>query len=412
MGESAEGQNLRGIAGFMAVNAHFGSIVLKIPFAVVIALVIAVAGCGEGGATPDPAFIPAPSSIMTVAPPPPFSGNVPRFGRGTPPRDTLHAVRTFGDTQAFGYIAHIEARSDGLLVTDVAMSPHLVLIDPTTGEVLNRFGSNGFGPGEFRTPNWITAHPDDPALVWVFDPGTHRFALVNPSAPRQEATVAQYTLQVGMPIDRPVWVGNRLIAGGIFPDFSLVLMDEQGRTIERIVADPPYTAADISHTVGRALLNRNFMAPSPSGQRLAVAYQYSSRIDFFTAAGERYGTVQGPRATTPSYRIWNDRFFWEADNEMAYWTVTATDRYVYALFCGCRFEDEEIPTVMHVFDWSGDFVGEFELGARVTAIEVTDDDTVLYGAIHDPFPRFAEWRLPAWLSAGTGARMGVALVPE
>jgi len=302
----------------------------------------------------------------------------------------------------------MEARETGLFVADVVMSPHLILIDLETGEIRNRFGANGFGPGEFRSPNWISPHPDDPSLAWIFDPSTHRMALVDPDAPRQDATLTQFTLQVGMPIDRPVWIGRRLLSGGLFPDFTLVLMDEQGVPIERIAANPPYTAAEISHTVGRALLNRNFTAPAPSRERIALVYQYSSRVDFFTSAGEHYGTVNGPRATRASYRIWNDRFFWEADNEMAYWSVTATDRYVYALFCGCRFEDEEVPTVMHVFDWSGNFVGEFELGVPVTAIEVTNDDRTLYGAIQDPFPRFGEWALPAWLSSPDEASGSIA----
>lgn len=369
----------------------------NVPLCAVLSATIATACTSETQLEKSGEWMPPLPSTVEVGPPPEFTGRVPVLGGGDAPADTLELTRIIGGDDTFGYIAAMEITPQGLFVADLAMSPHLALVDIETGEIRNRFGSNGFGPGEFRAPNWITPHPGEPSLYWVFDPSTHRFALVRPDAPGKSATVMEMTLEVGLPIDRPVWIGDQLVSGGLFADFTLLRMDRRGRPISQVAVSPPFTPNEIQHYTGRSLLNRTFMAPSPGRDRIVLAYQSTNRLDFFTANSGHYGTVAGPRKTTARFRIRDDRFFWEADHELAYWSVAATDRYVYALFCGCTFEENGPPKLLHVFTWSGDFVTEIALREPMYTFTVTQDDKVIYGAIQDPFPRIAEWTLPEWL---------------
>jgi hypothetical protein len=147
---------------------------------------------------------------------------------------------------------------------------------------------------------------------------------------------------------------------------------------------------------GRRLLNRNFMADQPGGGRFVLAYQFGNRVEFYTGAGERYGQVSGPRETEPRFGLAKGRLRWEDGNEMAYSGAYATERYVYALFCGCRLGEDVPPSRVHVFRWNGDFVGEVTLDRPVLEIAVSPDDATLYAGIEEPYPGVGEWKLPEW----------------
>lgn len=157
------------------------------------------------------------------------------------------------------------------------------------------------------------------------------------------------------------------------------------------------------HVVGRRLLNRSYLTARPDGERLALAYQWASRLDVFSADGRRLGSIEGPRPTTAKYRVSDNRFFWDPQGQMAYTGIQATSRYVYAMFCGCREADDpdQRSQRVHVFQWNGDFVSEIVLDRRVTAFAVSPDDRILYGSITEPHPAVGEWKMPDGLLAGT-----------
>ena len=198
--------------------------------------------------------------------------------------------------------------------------------------------------------------------------------------------------------------GPRYFANGLFPDFTLLVTDTLGQPQSRIVADPPFTPRDAPDMNGRRLLNRNFMAANPGDGRFVLAYQFRSRLDFFTPDGERYGRISGPRATRPSFGMRNGRFAWNDDNEMAFQGVAASRNYVYALFCGCSIEEQRTSSVVQVFRWNGDFVAELQLDRPVLEIAV-DEDRTLYGAAEEPYPGVAEWALPPLGGTATVARL-------
>jgi hypothetical protein len=80
--------------------------------------------------------------------------------------------------------------------------------------------------------------------------------------------------------------------------------------------------------------------------------------------------------------------------------MDATDRYVYALFCGCKPGQGSLPAMLHVYDWNGNFVAEFAFDQEVTALDVSDDDQVIYATYEQPYPGLGEWRLPSRTQTG------------
>ena len=286
------------------------------------------------------------------------------------------------------------------------MSMHLALIDLQTGAVLSHAGRHGEGPNEFRDPGAFMVESASPPRVWVYDFQNRRLSLLA-MGPGDELRVAQSRpFNVGESIEQPVRVGQQFIANGLFPDYTLLVLDSAGRAVRRIAAEQPFPARVMPHVTGRRLLNRSYLTIEPDGSRLALTYQWASRIDFFSSEGRLLGSVQGPRATAAKYRINDgDRFFWDPQGQMAYTGVQSTDRFVYAMFCGCREADDrdQRSQRVHVFRWNGDFVTEIQLDRRVTAFAVSSDDSFLYGSITEPHPAVGEWKLPAALT-----RMGAA----
>lgn len=343
-----------------------------------------------------------------------FTGRVPRL-RGTPrPADTLRMVRAYGDTSMFGSPTAVRRAGEMLVVADRFMDPHLSVFDAASGRLVQRIGRHGKGPREMQDPLWFQPDSADPARAWVYDFAARRFSLLDPANERRPV-VREVSLDAGVSLMNPVWNGDRIIANGLLPDYTLLVVDGDGRPVERLAADPPFTERQMPHATGRRLLNRSFLAANPSRTRLALAYQWKSRIDFFTVGGERVGSIPGPRQTRPVFHVANNRFFWGPDdeNEMAYWAVDATDRYVYALFCGCLAGKGHMPALLHVFDWSGNFVAEIALDRQLTSLDVSDDDRVLYATFEAPHPGVGEWTLPSWVpSPGSGvAAAGTRRVP-
>lgn len=373
----------------------------------IVAVAVALCACDDQRQQARPTIDGVPvSHAETVGTAGSFTGRVPRLGSGTEPADTLVLNRLFGDSVAFASISSIQPIGQQLLVTDRLMSKHLALIDLHTGSVLARAGSHGQGPNEFRDPGAFIVESVSPPRAWVYDFQNRRLSLLSADTRRGLMIEESRPFNAGVSIEQPFRIGDTYIANGLFPDYTLLVVDSTGNPMRRIVADQPFPARTMPHAIGRRLLNRSYLTAHPDGQRLALAYQWASRIDFFTTDGRHLGSVQGPRTTAAKYRISSDdRFLWDPQGQMAYTGIQATDRYVYAMFCGCREADDrdQRSQRVHVFRWNGDFVSEIQLDRRVTAFAVSPDDAVLYGSITEPHPAVGEWRLPASLRTTRGS---------
>ncbi len=312
----------------------------------------------------------------------------------------LGPPRTFGDSVAFAQITSVREVGDYLLVTDRYSSPHNAVVDVRSGDILGRFGRDGQGPGEFRDASWSLPLTTHSGMAWLYDFKNHRLSLVSLHAPDHGRVVRELALAGTGDLERPIQVGDRIISNGLFANHTLALFDTMGRLVSRIAVTPPFTKGDISHGTGRFMLNRNFLAAHPRKDRIALAYQFDNRLDILTATGSLLRSVRGPVRVTPRFHVKGDRFFWEDGNEMAYADVDASNQYVYALFCGCRLGQEQPSSRVHVFRWDGDYVGEILLDRVVRTINVTPNDTLLYGAVDDPYPQVSQWRLPAVLRSG------------
>lgn len=327
-----------------------------------------------------------------------FSGVVPDLTDFVDREAVLRPRREIGDSLTFARVTSVTALGDYLLVTDRFSSPHNVIIDRWTGEVVSRFGRDGEGPGEFKDARWVLPVSEHPPQAWLYDFTNRRFSLVEVNDVGEARILEEMRINVG-DIEGLVWSGGRLVANGLFADHTLAHVDRMGNPLSRVVVPPPFTEREIGHPVGRMQLNRSYLAADPVGRRIAIVYQFGNRIDILSPAGKLFGSVDGPRRTAARYRVENDHFFWEEDNVMAYHGAAASVNYIYALFCGCRMGGDRPMSRVHVFRWNGDFVAELQLDRPLRSFSVTPDDALLYGAFDDPYPMVGEWLLEEVLSS-------------
>lgn len=179
----------------------------------------------------------------------------------------------------------------------------------------------------------------------------------------------------------------------------LYLADTTGHVRSLPAAALPFSSREEPNPLARLMFNMRSLTSDFLGHRLAVSYRFANRVDFISVDGRSLTSVADPRRTRrPDFRVTKRGIVWRSGTHLAYAAaIAASDRYVYAVFCGCTEEERdraEQPRLVHVYSWNGPFVAELSLHRAVTAITVTQDDRLLYGALRGQYPLIGEWVLP------------------
>ena|GEM_PF-4253067 len=322
----------------------------------------------------------------------------PLLESGTEPTDTLQIRSELGTSEAWGIVSSLRVVGDRLFVSDRISNPLITVVNWRTGEIVDRFGRRGEGPGEFLDPSWVTYSREADGF-WVFDYASRRFSHFVPTTEGGEGTYRlDRELRLLGPLTpfHPVWTPGGVLTNGFFPDYTLLELDPGGNPVRWITARVPVSRSQVGHPQGRARLNRTRLATDPGLTHVALVYQSTSRIDFFDMGGRHLRTIRGPRDVRIRYRVDEEasRFRWEPENRWAYVDVDATASHVYGLWCGATCPDHtDLPTRVHVFTWEGGFIREFALDRPVKTIAVSSEDDLLFGYSEEPFPTIHAWVL-------------------
>jgi hypothetical protein len=355
-------------------------------WAIALGVAVVISGCQRGspqveGGLPVERGIRDPSYAVSTA--------LRRAGPAHP-EDTLRVSREFGDSLSFARVVKLYHTHGKLLGLDQLLNYHLSSVDLTDG-ALQHFGRHGEGPREFRDP-FSASFPKGLDEVWIYDFGLNRFSILDLSGPQpvfRKIAPAPSGARLLDPVVDDGLISNVLSANGT------LLIGPAGEATGHRLIDLGLPFDSIAHTsvIARRLLNRTFMGGSPDGRRFAIAYQFTNQIEIVSRSGVHVATAIGPRTGNPSYRLQGERFFWNDDNVSLYAGVAASDQLIYALFCGCRFAEEQEMRLVHVFDWAGNFVREIAFDRPVLALAASADDRSLYGFVEKPYPMIVEWQL-------------------
>lgn len=326
------------------------------------------------------------------------------------PTQVLIAQRQLGGLEDFAQISFIQPIDETrLLVGDELAVPHLSVVDLSTGDIEARIGKHGDGPLEFMSPGKSAPDPIDDNVWWIFDYDNIRWtAIALDKSPR---VIEQISLsRLPMWPETPIWIDDdEAFVHGIFYGFPFIkiAIDREHRRIEsfrRLTGPQPFTQETIGHGTGLRMANRSFMAVRSSKDLFVLAYQFGNQIDIFSTDGSIVTKTRGPHDVTASFRVVDDRFYWNEDNQSGYVEAFGTQRFFYLRWSGRRLDGPlNTTTELHQFDWHGRLLQTFKLDQAVLAFAVSSTDDRLWGYVEDLHPLLLEWDVPPIEDTGAPA---------
>ncbi|MFQ5705258.1 MAG: hypothetical protein ACE5HT_14710 [Gemmatimonadales bacterium] len=298
----------------------------------------------------------------------------------------LEVGRVLGDTNIWSLTVGIVVAGEKLVVADAWAAPYITVMDRRTGQVLTRFGNVGEGPGEIQDPAFLTLESTEPLRVWIYDSGNKRLSLFQIGESGVVTVVKEVHQRVGVAVEQVLPTAGGLVAGGSFLDGVLLIMDSTASKLIKRVGTPP-VSRDVYPGPLAYILNRYQLAADPTRSKVAVAYRELSQVLLFRSDGDAIGRAAEPIEVSP--RSPDSR----GPPSTVHAGLAASDSFVYVTFCKDCGPAPRARQV-HVFDWTGRLIEELALDQPVGVIAVSPDDSLLYGAISEPYPMIAEFVLP------------------
>lgn len=296
----------------------------------------------------------------------------------------------------------------GYLVVTDGSAPYVHVLSARDGALLQSFGEQGAGPGEFRHAGKVLPDPDGDGSFWVYDSSLGRLSyFAFPEGGRAAPRVGDVlNLEPGGPtlLMHADWLNDStIVATGIFPDGRIAVTDRRGRILRYIGKRPPSPPGrDVPITV----LQHAFTGPltvSPDRQRVAMGTESADRLEIYRPDGTLVREVRGAFGFDPVYEVHRkpagSTMATGDDLRFGYTGLASTDRYIYAMYSGqLRAEGKGYSyfgTEVHVYAWNGDRVATFKLDERARAIAVTADGERLYAVQWTPEPRVVQYQIGA-----------------
>ena len=356
----------------------------------------AVGGCGGD----DPAAAAGTTRAVQLRAEPVATSGAPLFGTCR-----VALGRTLGGDDDFGMPwDFLQLDEDRLLVVDMLLPPYFKVLSRSTGSVTHSFGSHGEGPGELQHPTSVFVSATRPRMIKVYDRPNQRINLYNGgSAGTPPAWVGELPLRVGASPTGILPYRDAYAGIGLFTDYTVMVVDSAGRTVERLVTDPPFDPAKTGIRPGVAPLLGETVFDGHGG-RIAVAYRWEPYVDLVDLDARAYRRVIGPEPAPTHFQVRDDGLHLDDDNVAAYQAVSATDRLIFAKFSGLTYAEtmeqirertgEPFQSIVHVFDWRGRYLAEIDTDRDFGYMELSPDHRFLWTEHRDPIPRIGEWPLP------------------
>ena len=313
---------------------------------------------------------------------------------------TLEA-RVVVQSAALGFPLRV-AVVDGLLaVIEESGGPAIHLIEPAGGSIRS-LGGRGDGPCEFRSPFSIDVDGTGGGF-WVFDAALGRLTHVVPSGrQRLEWGCSELlNLHSDAHLLGAVWLPDRgtVVSLGLQSTGRLAYFDDAGRLV-KVAGDVPGAEEGTPPAI-RQQAYQGELKRKPDGSRLAVALRNAGWIELFSPDGRRVGTARGPEEFGPVYQVLNRDagpiMTTGFDRRLGYVDAATTDDYIVGLYSGLahgQVRDAYMGRQIHLFDWSGEFLGAWRLDTPVISIAVSEADRTIYALRHDPVPAVVAFDLP------------------
>lgn len=310
----------------------------------------------------------------------------------------LSPVGIVGDSHTFALPTAMKVFGNRLLVASAKDSFVLRVLELTTGRIVAR-APVGDSVGMLRVAWYLFPESYDPPAAWVYDVRRRELSLWDIGR-NSLKEIRRFHPRMPMASgSRPLLTHSGIVVDAVYRGATLAIGEATGDSAKSIIGVPPFRRSDFpKDTNAYITANDLFPISDPSRTRLALFYKHVNRVDFFDIGTHKIITSNGPGEMPRPKNT--GKFEWAELPDTHVNGQDGTARYVYSVYCGCTSAEWKWGrrgTVVRVFDWDGRFITDVQLDRHVTAIAVSPNDSVLYGAMQDPLPMIGRWLLPSSL---------------
>ncbi|MDR1169846.1 MAG: TolB-like 6-bladed beta-propeller domain-containing protein [Prevotellaceae bacterium] len=294
------------------------------------------------------------------------------------------------DNEYVGKGGDIISCNEGIIgIEEASALAPLYKID-TVENRLTTFGVRGQGPDDFLHPYPLQYISEDKFGVYDMFLNTYKEVLI----PGNDGTVRTVSsIKMEKRPYRAIKTAYNQYLGLSGTDGLFSLMDETGKEISTLF-EYPYKDED-EHAIKnqiRATAYQGILASNPSGTKCVYASLDGEIIHFYEILKNGMRSVGKIEKSFPAYAPEeNSNSTASVENITGYVSVTATERYVYALYCGqtlkemlkkggLEFQSKEV----RVFDWKGNLQKTYSLDVPCRYISASKDDQKLWAVAYTP----------------------------
>lgn len=291
----------------------------------------------------------------------------------------------WGISEAFGRVFDIGSVGGSLVFRNTWEETNLTWVNINNHQDIRHFGLPGGGPKELGNPGPLIT---DSFHIDVYDGSKMalmRFDMDSVLAGRQDATRMLFQTQQPGIISLKRLSDSYYVAGGVFQEGRLCLLDSMGNVCAHVgqypESDNKVSDSDIPfHVLGMAY--QSLMCVQPHGTRIALATRYGEIVQLYEwnlreRAAEEIACIKGfePHFSvedingTPNFRPGKD-------TRWGYLSVSATEDCIFALYSGRIQADGNrfwLGNEVHVFDWNGKPLYRLLLDCEGIALVVKED---------------------------------------
>ena len=270
---------------------------------------------------------------------------------------------------------------------------------------VSSFGTKGKGPGEIISIFAdIKVHDEK---LWFFDRKLSKYIGYdiedsgNTNTDGRKPNYEEIKIDPRLSFLRVIWLNDTTILGyGFFTgnDRRFDLIDRSSRKIDSLGSIPRFEVKNLPQNLTKQIADGSFSI-SPDNDKIAFGCAYSDLLQIINIGTNSELKIKTQDDFDPMFTVVDRNGFQtmgqSGDSRLGYSDITTSKNRIYGLYSGLSRDDEWKfgVTMVHVFDWQGNFLYKIKLSKKTNRIAVDKDDEFLYTIQNTETPSIAKYSL-------------------
>ncbi|MDR1122329.1 MAG: TolB-like 6-bladed beta-propeller domain-containing protein [Dysgonamonadaceae bacterium] len=299
-----------------------------------------------------------------------------------------------------GFVADMDILDSLLVVNDFIMQDNAINVyNYRTGEVAERFGFIGKGPGEVINP--VKSIFTAANKIQLYEPNLKKMIVYNLSNNERhrlleysmlKSKIEGWVLEAVKVNDHFICIGKT----GIFEHKRFVVLDTLLNIIYSTGDYPVLIKNQSTSEIQDILYYVCNLALRPDNKRFASGSYIGAVLEIFDISEieKDIRTVNTIRIYPPIYNRKKD-VTWGDDTIIGFEDLYATNNFLYALLNGSRGAKYQYPNSICVFDWDGNPVKQYITDVPLRSFAVDESSKTIFAVTHpnEAHPEFVYFKI-------------------